>query len=147
MLVYNLLQYSSNYSDKTGSLWFYSKNEALNFNTDIGNNNNFKSANYKGKLLGNTVADGNNRILKNVKIAAPLKYLSNFWRSLEMSLINCKVELKLRQTKYCALPAVGVDNADSNNNVNSNNNIFTIKGTKLHVPVVTDKRQMTTKNY
>ena len=106
MLVYSLLQYSSNYSDKTGSLWFYSKNEALNFNTDIGNNNNFKSVNYKGKLLGNTVADGNNIILKNVKIAAPLKYLSNFWRSLEMSLINCKVELKLKQSIALCLQLV-----------------------------------------
>ena len=38
----NLIEYSSNYSGTTGSLWFYSKDEATNFNTDITCNNNFK---------------------------------------------------------------------------------------------------------
>ena len=47
------------------------------------------------KLLGNTVVNETNGILRNF-IAVPLKYLSNFWRSLEMPLINCKVELKLK---------------------------------------------------
>ena len=45
-------------------------------------------------LLKNTVAYANNTILRNAAIVMPLKYLSNFWMSLEMSLINCKVELK-----------------------------------------------------
>ena len=88
----NLLECSSNYSDTTGSLWFYSKDEATNFNADIVNRNNFKIFNYKAKLLGNTEADGNNGILKNATIALPLKYLRNFWRSREMPLINFKVE-------------------------------------------------------
>ena len=51
------------------------------------------------KLLGNTVAQADNTangILKNATIAVPLKYISNFWRSLKMPLINCKVELKLK---------------------------------------------------
>ena len=61
----------------------------------------FKSFKYKAKSIGNTVAEGANGILKNETIAVPLKYLSNFWRSLEMPLINCKVELKLKLTKYC----------------------------------------------
>ena len=56
MLMYNLIEYSSNYSETTGSLWFYSKDEVTNFNADITNNNNFKSFEYKAKLLGNTVA-------------------------------------------------------------------------------------------
>ena len=47
------------------------------------------------KLLGNTVVNETNGILRNF-IAVLLKYLSNFWRSLEMPLINCKVELKLK---------------------------------------------------
>ena len=49
---------------------------------------------YKSKLLENTEGDGANGILKIATIAVSLKYLSNFWRSLEMPLINCKVELK-----------------------------------------------------
>ena len=71
---------------------------------------NFESFEFKASLLGNTVAQPNphqtNGVLKNATIAVPLKYLSNFWRSLEMPLINCKVELKLKWTKYCVLSAV-----------------------------------------
>ena len=51
-----------------------------------------------------------------------------------MSLINCKVELKLRRTKHCVLSVAGTDNANGNND---DNIIFTIKDTKLYVPVVT----------
>ena len=52
-----------------------------------------------------------------------------------MPLINCKVELKLRWTKYCVLAIVGTDNVSGNDD--NNNIIFTIKYTKLYVPVVT----------
>ena len=93
--MYNLIEYSSNYSDATGSLWFYSKDEATNFDADI-SNNAFKSFEYKAKLLENTVVDGNNQILKNATFAVPLKYVSTFWTSLEMPLVNCKVESKFR---------------------------------------------------
>ena len=62
----------SNYSEKIGSLWFYSKNEATNFNGDIESTNNFKYFKYKAKLLGNTVLDGANGIPKNATIAGPL---------------------------------------------------------------------------
>ena len=62
MPMYNLMEYSSNYSETTGSLWFYSKDEATNFNADIANDNNFRSFKYKTKLLGNTEADRANRI-------------------------------------------------------------------------------------
>ena len=133
MSMYNLLKYISDYSDTTGRLWFYSKDEATNFNTDTEDNNNFKSFKYKAKLLENTEINGANRILKNAIIAVLLKYLSNFWKTLEMPLINSKVELKLKWTKYCVLSAVGNDNNDAN----SNNIIFIIKDTKLYVPVVT----------
>ena len=51
-------------------------------------------------LLRNTQADRANGILKHATIAVPLKYLSNFWRSLQMPLIKCKIELKLNWTKY-----------------------------------------------
>ena len=86
MPMYNLLEYSSNYSGTTGSLWFYSKDEATIFNINIGDTNNFKSFKYKTKLIRSTTAT--NGILENVKIAVPLKYPGNFWRSLKMPLVN-----------------------------------------------------------
>ena len=61
----------------------------------------------------------------------PLKYLSNFRISLEMLLINCKVEVKLKWTEYCVLSAAGNDNT----NVNIDSITFTTKNTKLYVPV------------
>ena len=58
-------------------------------NVPLDNSTSFK---YKASLLGKaTDADGNDRSLKNTKIVVPLKYLSNFFRYLEMSLINCKI--------------------------------------------------------
>ena len=63
----------------------------LNFGIDIADNNTFKSSKYQTKLLGNTEGDGDNGILeKNTTIAVPLTYLSSFWRSLEIALINAK---------------------------------------------------------
>ena len=56
MPMYNLIEYSSDYSKTTGSLLFYSKDEATHYNTDITKTNNFKSFKYKAKLLGKTVA-------------------------------------------------------------------------------------------
>ena len=106
--MYNVIDYYSNYSETTESLWFYSKDKATKFKADIANDS-FKSFEYKAKLLGNTEADGANRILKYATIALRLKYLSYFWRSLEMPLICCKVELKVKWTKYCVLSAAGVE--------------------------------------
>ena len=62
-----------------------------------------------------------------VKIAVPLKYLSNFWRSLEMPLSNCKVELSLKWTESCILTTAA----------NANKAIFKITDAKLYVPIVT----------
>ena len=92
------------------------KDEATNFNNDIANTNNFKSSEYKAKLLGNTVVRRSNGSIRNTTIVLSLKYLNNFWRSLEMQLINCKVELKVKWTKYCVLAAAGADNVDANSN-------------------------------
>ena len=78
-------------------------------------------------------ANAANGILKNETIAVPLQYLNNFWRSLEMPLINCKVELKLKWTKYCVLFVAGNESQSYNdNNDNANKIIFTIKDTKLY---------------
>ena len=94
MPMYSLIEHSSNYSEATGSLWFYSKDEATNFNANMENSDNFLSFKYKAKLMGNTVADGTNAILKNATIPVPLKHLSYFWRSFEMPLINCNKGFK-----------------------------------------------------
>ena len=51
MPMYNLIEYSSNYSETTGSIWFYSKDEATDFNINFENTDDFKSFNYKAKLL------------------------------------------------------------------------------------------------
>ena len=66
------------------------------------------------KMTENTATA--NAILENATITMPLKYLCNFWRSLEMPLINCKVELKLKWTKYCVLAATGAENANADSN-------------------------------
>ena len=125
MPLYNLIEYNSNYSETTGNLWFYSKVEANNFNAVIANDNNFKSFECKAKLVGNTVAQPNwneaNGISRNATITVPLKYLSNFRRSIKVSLINCKVELNLKWTKHCFLSAAASDNV---NNIDSNSIIY-----------------------
>ena len=74
---YNLIEYCSNYSDTTGSSWYYFKDEETNFNANIANNSTFKSLDYKTKFLDNTVMDGDNSILKYAVITIPLKYLSD----------------------------------------------------------------------
>ena len=86
MSMYNLTEYSDNYSKTSGSLWQYYKDEP---NNNIADSESFKS---KVKITGKTPADRNT---KNVEIIVPLKYLSNIWRTLEMPLINCEVNLIL----------------------------------------------------
>ena len=93
MAIYNLIEYSSNCSEKTGSLWFYYKDETNNFNAEIDNTNNFNSFECKTKLLENTKTDGANGIFKSATIIVLLRFSHNFWRSLEMLLFSCKVEL------------------------------------------------------
>ena len=94
MSIYNLIEYSDNYSKTFGSLWKYCK-----FIPAVNNNDNvveFKGANttdsfnFKAKVAGKT--DNNERI-DNVEIMVPLKYLSNFRITLEMLLIICEVNL------------------------------------------------------
>ena len=70
-----------------------------------------------------------------VKIAVPLKYLSNFWRSLEMPLINCKVELSLNWIQNCVLTSAAIDaNADATGGESAT---FKITDGKFCVPIVT----------
>ena len=102
--------------------------------------NAFKSFKYKIKLVGTATATSG--ILENATIAVLSKYLSNFQRSLEMTLINCKDKLNFKWAKYCVLAKGGVDNTDASSNIT----VFTIKDTKLYVPVFT-YQQKTIKNY
>ena len=82
--MYNLIEYSDSYSKTSGRLWQYYKDEP---NDNLTDSESFKS---KIKIRGNTFADGNT---SDVEIITSLKYLDNFWRPLEMPLINCEVYL------------------------------------------------------
>ena len=96
--IYNLIEYSGNYSDTSESLWQVKRDQSPL--TNAGNPDNVSTANstsfkYKSSFIRESTAVDGNGVFKNVKIAAPLKYLSIFWRSSEMPLINCKIHLEL----------------------------------------------------
>ena len=95
-------------------------------------NNPTDSFNFKVKITGQTDDDGT----KDVEIMVPLKYLSNFWRTLEMLLLNCEVNLILTWSSTCVLVATNI----ANQNVT-----FAITDTNLYVPVVTLSTQEKTK--
>ena len=116
MSMYNVIEYSGNYSKTSGSLWRYYKDDP---NDNLADSKSFKS---KVKITGKTPAAGNT---KDVEVIVPLKYLSNFWRTLEMPLINCEVNLILTWSKDCV-----VTNSTGEGK-------FAITETKLYVPVVT----------
>ena len=75
--MYKLIEYNDNYSDTSGSLWNFKRDEIIN-NANVTNDDNALSFKYKANLIGDTDVDGANRKKENVKIAVPLKYLSNF---------------------------------------------------------------------
>ena len=113
MPIYNLIEYSDNYAKATGILWQYFKDiPALNANDEINHfteGNPTDSFNFKVKITGRTGNDGT----KDVEIIVPLKYLSHFWRTLEMPLINCEVSLILTWSSTCALIATNTPNQNS----------------------------------
>ena len=121
MPMYNLIEYSDHYSDTSGSLWNFKRDKIIN-NEDVTDDDNAPSFKYKANLIGNT---GNNGRKNGVKIAIPLKYLSNIWRSLKMSLINCKIELSLKWIENFILTI----NLNANNHINKAT--FTITDAKL----------------
>ena len=95
MPMYNLIKYSDNYSKTSGSLWQYCKDilavDNNNVIVNFSENNLTDSFNFKAKMTGQIGHDGT----RNVEIMVSLKYLSNFWRALEMPLINCEINLIL----------------------------------------------------
>ena len=130
MSMYNLIEYSDNYSKRSGSLGQYCKDIPAvdnNNNNEIANfaeNNLTDSFNFKVKITGRT---GDDRT-KNVEIMVPLKYLSNCWRTVEMPLMNCEINLILTWSTNCVIFSF---------NVTNQNVTFEITDTKLSVPVVT----------
>ena len=117
MPIYNLLEYSDNYSNTSRSLWQYYKDDPNNNLTD---SESFKSK--VKKITGDTPAASNT---KDVEIIVSLKYLSNFWTTFEMPLINRKVNLIMTWSKDCVITN------------STGEGKFTITETKLYVPVVT----------
>ena len=119
MPMYNLMEYSDNYAKTSGSLWQYFRDEP---------DDNIEDS--KIKITGKTPNDDNE---KDVEIMVPLKYLSTFWRTFEMPLINCEVNLILTWSSTCVI-------TESNGA-----GTFAITDTKLYVPVVTLSAQENTK--
>ena len=116
MPMYNLIEYSDNYSKTSGSLWQYYKDDP---NDNLANSESFKC---KVKITGKAPVAGNT---KDVEIIVPLIYLSNFRRTLEMPLINCEVNLILTWSKDCVITN------------STGEGKFAITETKLYVPVIT----------
>ena len=101
MLMYNLLEHSDNYSMASRIMWNYFRDETNDdanennaANNRINNNQTItsKSFEYKTKLRGNT-PDVNN--ISDAEVVVSLKYLSDFWRSLDLPLINREIVLNL----------------------------------------------------
>ena len=104
MPMYNFIEHSDDYSDTWGRLWQFKRDEVPVGNVDLTINNS-QSFKYNAALLRKTAAAVNNTnsSVKKVKIVVRLNYLSDFWRSLEMPLINCKVDLELNWIENCIL--------------------------------------------
>ena len=129
MPMYNLIEYSDNYSKTSGSLWQYCKDKpAVNNDgaiVDLNGGNDTDSFNFKAKITGQTNDDGE---INDVEIMVPLKYLSNFWRTLEMPVINCEIELILTWSRNSVIISTNIANQIPT---------FAITETTLHVSVVT----------
>ena len=128
MSTYNLIEYSDNYSKTSGDLWKYCRDVPSVIDdsavTDFTGANVTDSFNLKAKLTGKTDNNGTN----NVEIMAPLKHLSNFWKTLEMPLMNYEITLDLNWTENCVIVAT---------NVAAQTTTFLITDAKIYVPVVT----------
>ena len=154
--MYNLLEYSKNYSKTSGSLRNYYRDELTDETND--NNGAYKNVinskffKYKTSITGSTfnvaaVAEGydaNKEGTKEVEIAVPLKHLSNFCKTLDIPLINCEVSLTLSWFANCVITSLEkrlATAAQGNNPVvyydSPTNATFKPTDCKLYVPVVT----------
>ena len=133
------------------SLWNYYRDEP---NSDTDDNEikhsiiNSKSFDYKANFIGSVT---HNNLTKNdAKIAVPWKHLSNFWRSLNMPLINCEVELILTWFKNCVLISKSTRDPHYSAPIDRKidvpeNATFKMTDTKLYVPFVTLSKENDTK--
>ena len=96
MSMYNLIEYSDNYSKSSVSLWQYCKE--------------IPPVNNTGNIIDFTGQTNNDERIGGVEIMVPLKYLRNFWRTLEMPLISCEVELLLYWSANCVIISTNVAN-------------------------------------
>ena len=97
-----------------------------------------KITNAEGNEVNNPAYDASKSGKKEFEIAVPLKYLSNFWRTLDMLLINCEVSLILTWSRECVITSMErrvITN--TRRDTSSTNATFQITDTKLYVPVVT----------
>ena len=144
MPMYNLLEYFKNYEKTSGSLFDYYRDEPTE--AEIANDNgainisirNSKSFDYKTEITGSLDAGEDEK--QDVTIVIPLKYLGNFWGSLDIPLINCEITLILSWYKECVLVgrAFRGPPAAAANRINSPTSAkFEITDCKLYVPVVT----------
>ena len=127
MSMYNLIEYSDNYSDTSEHLWQFKRDESPVTNAGSPDNasvHNSSSFKYKSSFIGDSPTVARNRAFKDIKIAVLLKYLSNFWRTLEIPLINCKIYIELNWSKDCVMSTIA-------------NTILKIRKTKMYVPIVT----------
>ena len=108
------------------------KRDEIANNSNVTNDDDTLSFKCIANLIANTYADGTK---EGLKIAAPVKYLSNFWRSLEMPLINCKVELSLKWIENCVLTTAAI--GANTNATGADGATLKITDAKLYVPVVT----------
>ena len=120
----NLLEYSKNYRKTTGSFWNYYRDEPNNPPDDNYNANpikNSESFKYKSSITGKTSnvnqengennKQRNTKTKRNLDIVVPLKYLSNFWRNVDMPLINYEVSLTLTWPENCLLTDITTQTA------------------------------------
>ena len=124
--MYNLIEYSDNFLDSTASLYHFKRQEPLPNNADLTINDS-SSFKYKSNLLENAIAEGNNAVWKNAQNIVPLKYVSSFFRSLELPLINTKLYIELNYTNNSVISDAAGDST------------FKITKIELYVPVVTLK--------
>ena len=166
MPMYHLLEYSKNYRKTIGSLYNYYRDELSNDDNDDNFHNikvvNSNSFEYKNKMIGNTYNidatipnpdpataaanptvenpnyDANKEGTKAIKLAIPLKYLSNFWKALNMPLISCEVSLELKWNKNCVITSLEQRQvgARPRNNAPTGASLA-INDCKLYVPVAT----------
>ena len=151
MPMYNLTEYSKNYSKTSGSLWNYYRDEPNNPLLNPPVNNNPPTLNYNADLLKQilynfcsiTGKTGNDRNTKDVAVIVPSKPLSNSWRTLDIPLINCEVNLILTWYENCVLTDLITRDAEGDNPAIPvpTNATFKITDTKLHAPVVTVSTQ------